>query len=414
MFERRSVKLVIVLLVMAMLSTFAFTGCKTTGGKTEFTFVASQYSDATEPYFKDLIANFEKENPNITVNLQVVGWDVLVQKVNTLISTKQAPDLLNIDLFSAYVNDDLLLDASKVISPELKAKFYDSMYKGDEINGINYAIPLISSVRSLYYNKDIFAKAGIADPPKTWSELRQDAKTIKEKTGIDAFGIEMTDFEGEAFFSYFAFGNGGGWKKDGKWALNSPENIEAFSFMNDLINTDKVTNPKPTAINRDELQKVFSAGKLAMLMTANFFPTLLKTDAPGLNYGIAPMPVNDGKPQTALFVEDSLMVFKSAKNPQSVGKFLDYFYSDKNYQDFVTKEGFLPVTKSVGDAMSAQDPLTAEFIKELSAAQTYPVTDTRYPEVKVEAIKALQKVILGESTVESALNDLQKFAEGLK
>jgi multiple sugar transport system substrate-binding protein len=348
------------------------------------------------------------------VNLQVVGWDVLVQKVNTLISTKQAPDLLNIDLFSAYVNDDLLLDASKVISPELKAKFYDSMYKGDEINGINYAIPLISSVRSLYYNKDIFAQAGIADPPKTWSELRQDAKTIKEKTGIDAFGIEMTDFEGEAFFSYFAFGNGGGWKKDGKWALNSPENIEAFTFMNDLINTDKVTNPKPTAINRDELQKVFSAGKLTMLMTANFFPTLLKTDAPGLNYGVAPMPVNDGKPQTALFVEDSLMVFKSAKNPQAVGKFLDYFYSDKNYQDFVTKEGFLPVTKSVGDAMSAQDPMTAEFIRELSAAQTYPVTDTRYPEVKVEAIKALQKVILGENTVESALNDLQKMAEALK
>jgi multiple sugar transport system substrate-binding protein len=126
------------------------------------------------------------------------------------------------------------------------------------------------------------------------------------------------------------------------------------------------------------------------------------------------MPVNDGKPQTALFVEDSLMVFKSAKNPQAVGKFLDYFYSDKSYQDFVTKEGFLPVTKSVGDAMSAQDPMTAEFIRELSAAQTYPVTDTRYPEVKVEAIKALQKVILGENTVESALNDLQKMAEALK
>jgi len=186
---RRFAKLVVVFLIMAMLSAFAFTGCKTAGGKTEFTFVASQYSNATEPYFTGLIANFEKENPNIKVNLQVVGWDVLVQKVNTLISTKQAPDLLNIDLFSAYVNDDLLLDASKVISPELKAKFYDSMYKGDEINGINYAIPLISSVRSLYYNKDIFAQAGITDPPKTWSELRADSKLIKEKTGIDAFGI---------------------------------------------------------------------------------------------------------------------------------------------------------------------------------------------------------------------------------
>ena len=412
MFERRFVKLGVVLLVMAMLFTLAFTGCATKGGKSEFTFVAAQYSNATEPYWKNLIANFEKENPDIKVNLQVVGWDVISQKVNTLISTNQAPDLLNIDLFSAYVDDDLLMDASKVISPELRAKFYDSMYKGDEIGGVNYAIPVLSSVRSLYYNKDIFAEAGIANPPKTWTELKQVAKTIKDKTGIDAFGIEMTDFEGEAFFSYFAFGNGGGWKKDGKWALNSPENILAFNFMNDLINTDKVTNPKPTAINRDELQKVFGAGKLAMMLTANFFPTILKTDAPTLNYGVAPMPVNDGKPQTALFVQDSLMVFKSAKNPQAIGKFLDYFYKDENYLDFLTKEGFLPVTKSVGDMMSAQDSMTAEFIQELSEAQTYPVVDTRYPEIKVEAIKALQKVILGESSVESALNDLQKMAEG--
>jgi multiple sugar transport system substrate-binding protein len=412
MFERRSVKLGVVLLAMAMLSTIVFTGCATKEGKSEFTFVAAQYSNATEPYWKNLIENFQKENPDIKVNLQVVGWDVISQKVNTLISTNQAPDLLNIDLFSAYVNDDLLMDASKVISPELRARFYDSMYKGNEIDGVNYAIPLGASVRSLYYNKDIFAKAGIANPPKTWTELRQDAKIIKDKTGIDAFGIEMTDFEGEAFFSYFAFGNGGGWKKDGKWALNSPENIVAFNFMNDLINTDKVTNPKPTAINRDELQKVFGAGKLAMMLTANFFPTILKTDAPELNYGVSPMPVNDGKPPTALFVQDSLMVFKSAKNLQAIGKFLDYFYKDENYQDFMTKEGFLPAIKSVGDTMSAQDPITAEFIQELSEAQTYPVADINYPEIKVEAIKALQKVILGESSVESALNDLQKMAEG--
>lgn len=411
--RRVGVKFVVLLITISMLAAITFTGCGAGAtSKSEFTFVASQYSNETEPYWKNLIANFEKDNPKIKVNLQVVGWDVLSQKVNTLISTNQAPDLLNIDLFSAYVNDNLLLDASKYVSPDLKAKFYDSLYKGGQINGVNYAIPLLSSVRSLYYNKDILAKAGISEPPKTWSELRKDSKLIKEKTGIDAFGIEMTSFEGEAFISYFSFGNGGGWKKDGKWALNSPENIEAFTFMNDLINTDKVTNAKPTAITRDDLQKVFAAGKLAMMITTNSFPTILKTDAPNLNYGISAMPVNDGKAATALYVEDSLMVFKSAKSPEAVGKFLDYFYSDANYEDFLNKEGFLPATKSVGEKMSAKDPVLAEFISQLQNAQTYPTDDTRYPEIKIEAEKAIQRIILGEKSVTDALNDLQKKAEG--
>ncbi len=412
MSRRGWTRLVVLVLVTAVLASFSLTGCSTASAKSSFTFLAAQYSTATEPFLKDLVARFEKENPNITVNLQVVGWDVINQRVNTLISTNQAPDLLNIDLFSAYVNDNLLMDASKVISPALKANIYESLYAGNAIKGTTYAIPLLSSVRSLYYNKDIFATAGIATPPKTWSELRADCKLIKEKAAVDAYGIEMTNFEGEAFFSYFAFGNGGGWKKDGKWALNSAENIEAFTFMNDLVNTDKTTNAQPTAINRDELQKVFAAGKLGMMMTANFFPTILKTDAPNLNYGVAPMPCNDGKPQTSLFVQDSLMVFKSTKSVPAITKFLDFFYKDANYQTFLTNEGFLPVTKTVGTAMAASDPMTAEFIKELQSAQTYPVDDTRYPEIKFAAIAALQKVLLGQMSVTDALNEVQATADG--
>ncbi len=407
--KRRSITL---LLVATIIASVSFTACSSGGSKAEFTFVAAQYSNETEPFWKNMVAEFQKSNPRIKVNLQVVGWDTLPQKVNTLISTNQAPDLLNIDLFASYLNDNLLLDASKVISPKLKAKFYDSLYKGDQVGGVNFALPFIASVRSLYYNKDIFTKAGIAEPPKTWSELRQDAKLIKAKTGIDAFGIEMTDYEGEAFIAYFAFGNGGGWKKDGKWTLDSAENVEAFKFMNQLVNEDKVTNPKPTAINRDELQKVFGSGKLAMMLTANFFPGMLKADSPKLNYGVASMPVNDNKPQTALFVQDSLMVFKSTKAQQAIGKFLDYVYSDSVYETFVKKEGFLPVTKSLGEKMAGEDPQTAEFMKALSIAQTYPMDDPKYPEVKVAAIKAIQKILLKVKSPADSLAELQKLAVG--
>jgi len=91
---------------------------------------------------------------------------------------------------------------------------------------------------------------------------------------------------------------------------------------------------------------------------------------------------------------------------------LDYFYQDASYKDFITKEGFLPATKTVGAAMSSKDPFVAEFMSELQNALTYPTDDVRYPEIKIEAEKAIQRILLGEKSVTDSLNDLQKKAEG--
>jgi multiple sugar transport system substrate-binding protein len=381
------------------------------GAKKEITFVAAQYSNATEPFLKKVVGEFEQANSDIKVNLQVIGWDVLEQKVNTMVSTKQMPDILNLNHYAAYAGDDLLLPLDEVVSPVLKAKFYESFYKAGELNGKSFALPLLASVRGLYYNKDIFDKVGIKDPPKTWEELRTTAKTIKDKTGIDGFGVPMTTFEGQAYFSYFIWGNGGDWKKGDKWVLNSPENVEGLQFLTDIVRKDKVTNPEPTAINRDELQKVFGAGKVGMMITANFLPTILNKDFPELKYAVAPIPYHEGKQPFNLGVEDFLMVFKSTKNKDAVGKFLDFLYDDKRYEEFMKNEGMLPATKGVGDSMSKQDPLTAQFISQLPIAKFYPLTDPKFTEMRLETIKAVQQSLLGQKPPKQALDDLQKVAE---
>jgi len=387
------------------------TPSSSSGEKKEITFVAAQYSNETGPFLQKVVEDFEKENSDIKVNLQIVGWDVLEQKVNTMVSTNQTPDILNLNHYAAYAGDDLLLPLDEVISPELKAKFYESFYQAGELDGTAYGLPLLASIRGLYYNKELFEQAGISEPPKTWEELRETAKTIKEKTGVDGFGVPMTTFEGQAYFSYFIWGNGGDWKRDGKWVLNSPENVEGLQFLADLVQKDKVTNPQPTAINRDELQKVFGAGKVGMMITANFLPTILKKDAPNLQYGVAPIPINEGKEPFNLGVEDFLMVFKSTKHPDAVGKFLDFLYDDQRYEEFMKTEGMLPATKAAGESMSNQDPLTAQFISQLPIAKFYPLTDPKFTEMRLETIKAVQEALLGQKTPQEALDQLQQKAE---
>jgi multiple sugar transport system substrate-binding protein len=417
------IKLIAVVLFLTLFITTLSTGCSTNGSgsgtssstaKSTVTFIAAQYSNATAPYWAEVVKNFEKANPNIKVNLQVVGWDVITSKISTLISTKQDPDLLNIDSYAQYEQDGLLLDASKIISADLLANFNPALLKGDQTNGVNYALPYVDSVRSLYYNKDIFAQAGISAPPATWSDLEKDCLAIKAKTNLPAFGVDMTTYEGQAFIAYFMIGNGGGWQTNGKWTLNSQANIDGITFLNKLVNIDKVVYPAPTAINRDQLMQIFEAGQLGMIETMNAFPTLIKTNSPTLKYGIAPLPCNDGATPTTLFVQDSLMAFKSAKYPEAVGKFIDYIYQDSNYSKFISNEGFLPATLSVGNAMVAKDASLTEFVNELKTAQTYPSSDPTYSNVKTYAETAVQKILLGQTTVKAGLDALQvqALAEG--
>jgi multiple sugar transport system substrate-binding protein len=416
------IKLIAVVLFLTLFITTVSTGCSasvsgsgTSSGTTKsaVSFIAAQYSNATAPYWTEVVKNFEKANPSITVNCQVVGWDVIMTKIDTLVATNKDPDLLNMNAYSQLVQDGLLLDATKIISPSLLSNFNPSLLKGDQSNGINYALPYVDSVRSMYYNKDIFKTAGISAPPATWSELEKDCLAIKTKTGLPAFGLDMTSYEGDFFFTYFIMGNGGDWQTNGKWTLNSQANIDAITFLNKLVNVDKVVYPSPTAINRDQLMEIFEAGQLGIMETVSSFPTLIKTNSPSLNYGIAPLPCNDGQVQTSVFAQDSIMAFKSAKYPGSVGKFIDYIYQDSNYQKFITNEGFLPATLTVGNAMAAKDPSLTEFVNELKSAKTEPISDPTFAAVYPDADTACQKVLLGKSTVKNALDALQAQAEQL-
>ena len=377
----------------------------------EIRFVAAQYSSNTQPFLEEVVSQFEEENHDIKVDLQVIGWDTLEQQVTTMVATDQTPDILNLNHYSEFAEDDLLMPLDEVISPELEEKLYDSFYEAGHLDGTPYGLPFLASIRGLYYNEEIFEKAGITEPPKTWSELIETAQTIKDRTGIDGFGVPMTTFEGQAYLSYFFWGNGGDWMKDGEWVINSKENVEALEFLSSLVNDYGITNPEPTAINRDELQKVFGAGQLGMMITANFFPTILANEFPDTKYGVSSIPVNEGVPEFNLGVQDFLMVFKSTEHPDAVSRFLDFLYEDERYEEFMAMEGMLPVTETAGQIMSEKDPLIAQFIEQLPIAKFYPLTEPAFPEIRLEIISAAQEVLLGNKTAQEALDEVQAIAE---
>jgi multiple sugar transport system substrate-binding protein len=198
-------------------------------------FVASEYSTETKPLLEKLVKEFELKNPMIDVELQVANWDILDGIYTTMISKNQPPDLLNTNVYAHFAQDGLLNNFNEIISPELANKLLPNMLEMDQMKGTQFAIPYVASTRQLYYNKELFQKAGIATPPTTWLELEEAARKIK-KTGVaTGFGVDLTDNETQAYLSYFFYGAGGSWIKDGKWAINSPANVDGLTFLKDLF-----------------------------------------------------------------------------------------------------------------------------------------------------------------------------------
>jgi multiple sugar transport system substrate-binding protein len=374
----------------------------------EISLLAPEYSENTEPFWRDLIRRFESAHPGAKVKLQMVSWTDINQKVTTLISTRQAPDILNLDAYANFAADDLLLPAEEVLSPETQADFIEKFADNGEVDGTLYGIPFVGSVRQLFYNKDVFREAGVQDPPKTWDELRETARKI-DATGVTGYGMPLGPEEAQAEFSLFMWGNGGDWVDGETWTVNRPENVEALEFMGQLANQDKVTQPNPGTTNRTDLWKVFGAGKIGMVMGSNFYPVLLEDQNPKLDYGIAPVPVNGGEPVT-LGVEDYLMAFNTTEHKPVVKAFLDFVYKTEHYGRFIETEGFLPVTKSVSEQVAAEDQQQKVFIEAVDDARFYPTSNPTWAAIAPQVKQRLGSAVQGKEPAD-VLSGLQEEAE---
>ena len=131
--------------------------------------------------------------------------------------------------------------------------------------GTDYGIPFTTSTRALYYNKKIFAAAGIASAPTTWAELQTDAAKIKAKGSI-GYGLPLGSEEAQAELLLWFLGNGGGYvDSSGKYVINSAANVETLTFLKQLA-ASGVTQPNPGGTDRKDVWSDFAAGKVGMVL----------------------------------------------------------------------------------------------------------------------------------------------------
>src|SRR6266567_7324540 len=179
----------------------AMAGCGSSGGSAgpgsgavTLKFFGADYgtgpSNSTTLYWNAVAAAFHKAHPDITVNVQTVDWTDFPAKSATLIQNKQYPDILEGNPAPPYAQSGLIYKVSDVLSQSTISNLIPKFLGDGAYQGTDYGIPFTTSTRALYYNKKIFATAGIASAPTTWAELQADAAKIKAKGSI-GYGLPL-------------------------------------------------------------------------------------------------------------------------------------------------------------------------------------------------------------------------------
>ncbi|WP_225845458.1 extracellular solute-binding protein [Streptomyces sp. HPF1205] len=378
--------------------------------------VAADYGDpktgnSSTKYWDDMARSFEADNPHIKVDVEVVDWDHVDDKVAAMVKAGRAPDIAQIGSYAAYAAKDQLYSADDLFPVSMQADFIPSLAVAGSVNHVQYGIPWVSSSRMFFYNKKLFRKAGITKAPQTWHDVKEDAVELKAHGVRMPYGLPLGPEEAQAEALMWMLGAQGGYTDTvGSYTFDSAANVQALAWVKKNLVDAKLVGPgDPAATNRRDVFAAFLAGKAGMI---NGHPTLLaQAKAAGIEVGVVPLPGRTGPSSDTLGVADWMMAFKQNGNLDADGKFLTFVYQEKNSVRFLDEYGLLPVTTTASEAMrtNPKDHDLVQFLNLLPEAVFYPVDKTSWGPVSDQVKKTIGQAV--HTDPKQVLSNLQRFAQ---
>ena len=297
------------------------------GGKTE---ILVWSWDSTLPR---TVKGFEAKNPDIKVKVTNVGTNKKEYTAlnNALSANKGAPDLAQVEYYALpeYATQDKLQDLSDMGASGYKSFYTPGTWDSVNLNGGVYALPMDSGPMALFYNKEVFDKAGVTEVPTTWDEYYEAAKKIK------AVGSYITSDSGDAgFFDSMTWQAGAkpfATSKDGKTVTinltGDPKVKKWDDYWQKMINEDLINTKIPGW--SDDWNKGLNDGSIASLLMGAWMPYNLLSGAPDASgkWRVAQMPTwEKGGTENSENGGSSLAMIKTKDDSKSKAayKFLEY------------------------------------------------------------------------------------------
>ncbi|HKO32673.1 MAG TPA: extracellular solute-binding protein, partial [Candidatus Limnocylindria bacterium] len=281
-------------------------------------------------------------------------------KISGAVQSKTQPDILfTIPDFTTYVRPLGAVRPVTTLVDELdkQHKFSEPAKAAYRDENQYWAVPLYGMVQMLWYRKDLFQQAGIAQAPKTWSELQADAQklTSGDKKGI-ALPAGKNLATDQVLYSLMLTGGAGNFfGSDGSVNFNTPETVKAVTLYRDLL---KFSPSDSGNYSWGEPQAAFNSGAAAMAIEKGQYlaPFEEESGRPASDLGCAPIPVADqgGEPGSIYYSNAAMVMSNDDAKAAGAEAFLKYILQPENYGAFLNAEPglFLPLTEDGAKAES--------------------------------------------------------------
>ncbi|MRN51449.1 ABC transporter substrate-binding protein [Paenibacillus monticola] len=370
----------------------------------------------------ELKVEFEKEHPNIKLDIQTVGGGAdYGASLKTKFASGDAPDIFS---NGGYNEMDLWMDKLEDLSDQAWVKDLiplaaEPMTKDGKV----YGMPMNLEGYGYIYNKDLFAKAGITEMPKTYTELEAAAKTLKA-AGITPFA--------NAYQEWWLMGNQGisvafaeqpdvnafiKGLNDGSASMVGNEKFDNFAKLMKL--TVDYGNKNPLTTDYNTQVTLFANGEAAMMQEGNWAQTMIDGINPDLNIGVLPMPLSDDAAESdklTIGIPANLVVNKDSDAKEEAKTFLNWLVTSDMGKDYiVNKFKFIPALSTIKATPEQMGDIGTELYKYIDAGKIIGLQSSKFPDgVAQEFGSVIQEYVAGKIDVKTWETNMQAAWDKLK
>ncbi|MGW0194631.1 extracellular solute-binding protein [Nonomuraea sp. NPDC003201] len=365
--------------------------------------------------------DFEAKHPNVTIKATVLENDAYKAKLTTITQSGKAPDLFATwggGVLKQQIDAGLVKDISSDVADVLPS-FTPAALSAYQIDGKTYGLPTDIGLVGFWYNKKLFAKAGITQPPATWSAFLEDVKKLKAAgvTPIALAGKEK--WPGHYYWAYLAM------------RIAGLDALKQAAVDHDFTKPDFVAAGQQVKALADlqPFQKGFlgagygtpdgqaatvANGKAAMELMGQWAPAVQKDAGKGLgdDLGFFPFPaVEGGKGSISDAFGGGGGLAVGADAPAEAVQFVKFMTEMDNHSKAVAAGGVLPVLK--GEESAVTDPNLKQVATQLAAAGGYQLyLDQAYPPAVGQQVNdSVAELIAGTKTPEEVGKAITEVAK---
>jgi len=326
------------------------------------------------------IAEFNKEYPNIDVNVNVTPWDSYWPKLQTQASSDTLPDLfwMNGPNFQTYGGAGKIEPITGAVEADAidPADYPEALIDLYAIDGVQYGVPKDYDTIGLWYNTEIFERAGVDVPADdwTWEDFDSAASAISASLSGEGIYGAAGGMDGQTSYYNTIFQAGGEVISDDgtESGYDSAETEAGLQFWTDLIESGG--SPSIQQLSDTPAIQWFTSGKLGMLWSGSWSRTAVAESAFADVIDVAPLP--QGEEQATVIHGVSNVVAASGKNKQAAQALQVFLASEAAQQQQGDMGAVIPAFTGTQQAFvdSAPNVNLQVFVDATEYARPYPVS----------------------------------------